>query len=274
MAERFFKLLPEIYAFLQSIRVSDFDYMSTDIWKLQLAFLCDITNHLNSLNESLQGSNILLPVSISRISAFLRNYRFILINSSNQIIHIFRILKKVWILKFKTHYFLLKLLIWNQNLVNVSIRKLWIFTNWLLGSSLTLHYLNLKHWLLWARTLMYLLIYYKLNLLNYKLILRLILLDLYLKCGSAFPSNTWSYLHRRFYAFLVQHTPVNKHSLHSPILNLSTAPHFPTKACKLQWFAQLHLSNQIIWAFWKALIFEFLIKYMITIFQMFVSSNL
>ena len=39
-------------------------------WILTLGFLIDICDHLNSLNQSLQGNNILFPDAITKISAF------------------------------------------------------------------------------------------------------------------------------------------------------------------------------------------------------------
>ena len=46
--------------------------LEDQVWLIKLAFLCDITRHLNALNLSLQGRNNVLHESVSKLMAFSR----------------------------------------------------------------------------------------------------------------------------------------------------------------------------------------------------------
>lgn len=71
MAERFYKLIPQITTFLTNMKLIDlFPYLKEKSWILKLAFLCDITGHLNELNFHLQKRDLYLPDAVSKISAF------------------------------------------------------------------------------------------------------------------------------------------------------------------------------------------------------------
>ena len=50
--------------------VIDFPEFNDPVWLCDLAFLTDITSHLNDLNVQLQGKDILMPDMVSRITAF------------------------------------------------------------------------------------------------------------------------------------------------------------------------------------------------------------
>ena len=71
MASRFFSRIPELIQFFERFGYSEkFSNLKDKHWLLTLAFLVDIYDHLNVLNLSLQGKNILFPDAISNISAF------------------------------------------------------------------------------------------------------------------------------------------------------------------------------------------------------------
>lgn len=67
--ERFQELLPEISQFLQS-RGDQYDQLTNPKWLLNLAFLTDITNHLNKCNLELQGKNRTIIELLSSINSF------------------------------------------------------------------------------------------------------------------------------------------------------------------------------------------------------------
>lgn len=85
MSERFLKLLPQITEFLKSknlleslLRNEKFPPIEDENFILKLAFLVDITVHLNNLNTSLQGRDNLLFDAVFKIIAFkekLAHYR-------------------------------------------------------------------------------------------------------------------------------------------------------------------------------------------------------
>ena len=68
---RFCELLSEIRTFLAS-KNKEFDQLSKPDWLLNLAFLTDISQHLDSLNQQLQGENKTLPVMYAAVEAFQR----------------------------------------------------------------------------------------------------------------------------------------------------------------------------------------------------------
>ena len=74
MASRFFfPRIPELIQFFERFGYPEkFSNLKDKHWILTLAFLVDIDlcDHLNVLNLSLQGKNILYPDAISNISAF------------------------------------------------------------------------------------------------------------------------------------------------------------------------------------------------------------
>ena len=71
MSTRFFSRIPELIQFFERFGYSEkFPNLKNKDWILTLAFLVDICEHLNILNLSLQGKNILFPDAISKISAF------------------------------------------------------------------------------------------------------------------------------------------------------------------------------------------------------------
>ena len=71
MAERFYKLISQITDFLtKNNLINLFPYLTEKSWVLKLAFLCDITGHLNELNLHLQKRDMLLPDAVSKIAAF------------------------------------------------------------------------------------------------------------------------------------------------------------------------------------------------------------
>jgi hypothetical protein len=54
----------------------DNSYFHDPRWVVKLAFLVDITNHLNSLNLELQGKEKVVFVMFNQITAFERNFNF------------------------------------------------------------------------------------------------------------------------------------------------------------------------------------------------------
>lgn len=68
---RFCQLLSEIRVFLSS-KNSVHDELSDPAWLLKLAFLTDISVHLNTLNVQLQGENRTLPALYQSIESFQR----------------------------------------------------------------------------------------------------------------------------------------------------------------------------------------------------------
>ena len=76
MSGRFFELIPEIKQFFESMGIlNKFENLSDNDWILRVAFICDISAHLNDLNTQLQGKENLLIDSISKITAFQRKLR-------------------------------------------------------------------------------------------------------------------------------------------------------------------------------------------------------
>ncbi|CAM5075593.1 unnamed protein product [Eretmochelys imbricata] len=69
LLDHFLALLPEIKQFL--IQESQVYPELDENWILDVAFLVDITDHLNMLNESLQGKNHLLPTLIANVRKFM-----------------------------------------------------------------------------------------------------------------------------------------------------------------------------------------------------------
>jgi hypothetical protein len=67
--QRVLRLRTEILAFLHD-HDRDHDQLCDDVWLLKLAFLTDITKHLNELNLKLQGQQKFLPDMIMCIEAF------------------------------------------------------------------------------------------------------------------------------------------------------------------------------------------------------------
>ena len=73
MSQRFYRLVPDIKEFFKQHKLIDqFPKLSDDNWLIQLAFVVDITFHLNNLNLQLQGKDTLLPLTINKVSAFSR----------------------------------------------------------------------------------------------------------------------------------------------------------------------------------------------------------
>jgi len=68
---RFCELLSEIRTFLAS-KNKEYDQLNNPDWLLNLAFLTDISQHLDSLNQQLQGENKTLPVMYAAVEAFQR----------------------------------------------------------------------------------------------------------------------------------------------------------------------------------------------------------
>ncbi|KAK4875858.1 hypothetical protein RN001_012280 [Aquatica leii] len=67
--ERFQELLPEITAFLDE-RGDDTQMLKNKKWLTDLAFLTDITMHLNTINLELQGKGKTIIEMISAVNAF------------------------------------------------------------------------------------------------------------------------------------------------------------------------------------------------------------
>lgn len=67
--ERFLELLPEIITFLDE-RGDDTEKLKNEKWLCDLAFLTDVTSHLNVINLELQGKNKNITDMISAISGF------------------------------------------------------------------------------------------------------------------------------------------------------------------------------------------------------------
>jgi hypothetical protein len=69
MLERVFALREELSAFMQAKKrpVAEFDDPTC---VCDLAFLVDLTKHLNELNKTLQGRDVLLPDLLARVKAF------------------------------------------------------------------------------------------------------------------------------------------------------------------------------------------------------------
>ena len=71
MSARFFSRIPELIQFFDRFGYSEkFPNLKEKDWIFTLTILVDICDHLNALNLSLQGKNILSPDAISTISAF------------------------------------------------------------------------------------------------------------------------------------------------------------------------------------------------------------
>jgi len=81
--QRFYELLPEIRTFLTT-KNKQYDELSDMEWLLNLAFLTDITNHLNTLNLKLQGEGKVLPVMYQHIEAFQRKLTLLGAHVSSQ----------------------------------------------------------------------------------------------------------------------------------------------------------------------------------------------
>ena len=67
--ERFQCLLPEIIEFLKS-RGDNYDCLTNNTWLQNLAFLTDITAHLNTLNVELQGKDGIIIELLRSINGF------------------------------------------------------------------------------------------------------------------------------------------------------------------------------------------------------------
>ncbi|CAG9791321.1 unnamed protein product [Diatraea saccharalis] len=67
--ERFQELLPEIISFLDQ-RGDDTEILKSESWLCDLAFLTDVTGHLNSINLELQGKDKTIMDMISTINSF------------------------------------------------------------------------------------------------------------------------------------------------------------------------------------------------------------
>ncbi|XKL67041.1 hypothetical protein PGB90_010461 [Kerria lacca] len=67
--ERFHELLPEITAFLDE-RGDDTEMLKSEKWLTDLAFLTDITMHLNTINLELQGKGKTIIEMIRAVNAF------------------------------------------------------------------------------------------------------------------------------------------------------------------------------------------------------------
>lgn len=74
LLSRFFDLRKEIKEFLEEIK-SPLPVLANNEWIQDLAFLSDITGHLNSLNQSLQGKNILITAMYEQIKAFIEKIK-------------------------------------------------------------------------------------------------------------------------------------------------------------------------------------------------------
>src|SRR6218665_1242606 len=68
--DRFFSLLPHIKEFLKE-KKQNFPELSSATWLLDMAFLSDITGHLNTLNLKLQGSHFITEL-YSSVMAFIK----------------------------------------------------------------------------------------------------------------------------------------------------------------------------------------------------------
>ena len=67
--QRFFSLREEIGHFLAE-KGQPMQELSDTVWLADLAFLVDITKHLNALNASLQGSDAVVSQLYAHIKAF------------------------------------------------------------------------------------------------------------------------------------------------------------------------------------------------------------
>lgn len=67
--KRFRQLLPEIKIFIQSKR-ENVPELEDETWLIKLAFLCDITEKLNELNQNLQGKDRTVINMLSLIKTF------------------------------------------------------------------------------------------------------------------------------------------------------------------------------------------------------------
>ena len=76
MLDRFFELLKEINEFLVMKNI-DMPQLRDPVWIANLAFLVDITAHLNDLNLKLQGRNQLVSDLFSYVAAFERKLNFL-----------------------------------------------------------------------------------------------------------------------------------------------------------------------------------------------------
>lgn len=73
MCDRFYDLIPQITIFFENKNILEkFTDLSDYSWILKVAFLSDITSHLNNLNIQLQGRDCLIVDTVSKILAFQR----------------------------------------------------------------------------------------------------------------------------------------------------------------------------------------------------------
>ena len=68
--QKFMDLLPVIREFITQRNQRDMYYVNEEEFALEVAFLADITKHLNFLNLKLQGNNKVLPLLVNDVSAF------------------------------------------------------------------------------------------------------------------------------------------------------------------------------------------------------------
>ena len=68
--KRVFALREEIVAFIRERGLTGFDSFTDETWLCRLAFLTDISSHLNDLNTQLQGRNKLITCMESSVRAF------------------------------------------------------------------------------------------------------------------------------------------------------------------------------------------------------------
>ena len=68
--EKFMDLLQVIREFITQKQSKDLYYVNDEKFALEVAFLADITKHLNALNLKLQGKGKVLPVLVNDVSAF------------------------------------------------------------------------------------------------------------------------------------------------------------------------------------------------------------
>lgn len=73
---RLYELKNEVYVFLTSHAFHKAKCMEDDIWLQTLAYLADIFSKINSLNLSLQGSNINVYIVQDRIESFIKKLNF------------------------------------------------------------------------------------------------------------------------------------------------------------------------------------------------------
>jgi hypothetical protein len=68
--QRFYDLLPEIKLFMD-MKGRPVDEFDNEEWIADLAFLVDITNHISSLNLTMQGKNLIISAFITNIKSFI-----------------------------------------------------------------------------------------------------------------------------------------------------------------------------------------------------------